>query len=147
MSQFFKELTIFTAVCAIWTIIATPEIAKLMHRLQVFPKQDPNEDYIARSRIARCGAYTISAVVLVANNVIYPYSWLVCLVVGPLVLFSSLKIHRSYEHLQAMRLVSAPLSAGTDQCSDDLEISFPLSLIEYKDGIEGFHRFNTLEEA
>ena len=87
MDSLTREILILMVFCIVWTLIATPTLAREMHRLQWVYKSTGDEDYVARSRFARCGAYAMCFSIPFGSHIQYPYNWLAVLVVAPTIFY------------------------------------------------------------
>ncbi|MCE2765370.1 MAG: hypothetical protein LW628_00425 [Fimbriimonadaceae bacterium] len=87
MDSLTREILILMVFCIVWTLIATPTLAREMHRLQWVNKSTGDEDYVARSRFARCSVYAMCSSIPLGSHIQYPNNWLAVLVVAPTIFY------------------------------------------------------------
>ena len=83
MDNLTREILILTAFCVVWTFIASPSMAKAFHDMQWTQKPDGSEDYVARSRFARCSVYAMCSSIPLGSHIQYPNNWLAIILVAP----------------------------------------------------------------
>lgn len=86
MNGLLQEVLILGSFCALWTWIATPKTAELIASMQfVKNPNQPATDYVSKARFARCGLYAMCACIPFGPRILYPYNWLVIIILAPVI--------------------------------------------------------------
>ena len=103
MTALIRELAILAGACFVWSLIASPEMAKAIRSAQMIKSDSPFTDQseIARSNFAKCFGYALCACIPFGSRIIFPFNWLVIIVVWLSVFFGSLAILRQLQRNRA----------------------------------------------